>query len=56
MTRSRCLLLCTGLLIGLFSSLDVVAQDSEDEEVRNPLMRGSLIEDRAASQPPQEHW
>ena len=48
MTRSRCLLLCTGLLIGLFSSLDVVAQDSEDEEVRNPLMRGSLIEDRAA--------
>ena len=48
MTRSRCLLLFTGLLIGLFSSLDVVAQDSEDEEVRNPLMRGSLIEDRAA--------
>tara|TARA_A100001037_G_scaffold305831_1_gene347619 strand:+ start:3242 stop:5632 length:2391 start_codon:yes stop_codon:yes gene_type:complete len=25
-----------------------MAQDSEDEEVRNPLMRGSLIEDRAA--------
>ena len=48
MTRSRCLLLFTGLLIGLFSSLDVMAQDSEDEEVRNPLMRGSLIEDRAA--------
>ena len=48
MKRSRCLLLCTGLFIGCFSSLNVVAQDAEDEEVRNPLMRGSLIEDRAA--------